>query len=83
MDSSKSDVWDSDAETRESRPDRLSKHGLIRKGLAPAVGLWLRSQVEHIKDLEVEIEAGDRQILSGCIPQVRISARKRSIKGCT
>ncbi len=81
MNSSKSDVWDSDAETRESQPDRSSKHGLIRKGLAPAVGLWLRSQVEHIEDLEVEIEAGDRQILSGCIPQVRISARKAVYQG--
>ncbi|PSB19650.1 DUF2993 domain-containing protein [Phormidesmis priestleyi ULC007] len=80
MDSSKPDIWDTDTVTG-GQPNRPSKPGLISKVLAPAVGLWLRSQVEHIEDLEVEVEAGDRQILSGCIPQVELSACKAVYQG--
>lgn len=81
MNSSKTDVWDSDAVAKRDPLDRASKSGLISKVLAPAVGLWLRSQVEHIEDLEVDVEAGDRQILSGCIPQVGLSAGRAIYQG--
>ena len=73
MDSSEPDIWDANA-VGGDHSSRPSKQGLISKVLSSAVRLWLRSQVEHIEALEVEIEAGDRQILSGCIPQVRLSA---------
>ncbi len=88
MDSSEPDVWDADAVMGDD-PERVPlsqavrplKLGLISKVLASAVGLWLRSQVEHIEALEVEVEAGDRQILSGCIPQVRLSAHSAVYQG--
>jgi hypothetical protein len=54
---------------------------LISKVLAPAVQLWLRSQVEQIENLEVKIEAGDRQILSGYIQQVFLSAEQAVYQG--
>jgi hypothetical protein len=41
--------------------------------LSSAVQLWLRSQVESVDELEVQINGGDRQILQGVIPQVSLS----------
>lgn len=54
---------------------------LISKVLAPAVRLWLRSQVEQVEELQVEIMAGDRQILSGYIEQIALSARNAIYQG--
>lgn len=54
---------------------------LISKVLAPAVRLWLRSQVEHVEELHVEITAGDRQILSGYIEQIELSAKNAIYQG--
>ncbi|MBD2043310.1 DUF2993 domain-containing protein [Microcoleus sp. FACHB-672] len=54
---------------------------LIGKVLSPAVGLWLRSQVEQVQHLQVKIEGGDRQILSGCIPGVSITAKGAVYQG--
>jgi hypothetical protein len=54
---------------------------LIGKVLAPAVGLWLRSQTDHIEQLKVEIQAGDRQILAGYIQQVNLAAEQAVYKG--
>lgn len=47
--------------------------GLIGKVLAPAIRLWLKSQTEHLEDLKLSIQAGDRQILSGKIPRIEAS----------
>jgi LmeA-like phospholipid-binding len=60
--------------------DRSSSK-LISKVLSPAVRLWLRSQVESVAELEFRIEGGDRQILSGYIPEVAIAARRAVYKG--
>ena len=70
----------------ETLPEPLSEpsgkaSGLISKVLAPAVRLWLRSQVEHVEALQVEITAGDRQILSGYIRQLEISASNAVYQG--
>jgi len=54
---------------------------LISMVLSPAVGLWLRSQLEHVEDLQLNIEAGDRQLLSGCISRVVVSARNAVYRG--
>ena len=59
----------------------LKQSRLISKVLSPAVGLWLRSQVQQVSDLEVKISGGDRQILSGYIPHVSISARHAVYQG--
>ncbi|WP_181357501.1 DUF2993 domain-containing protein [Stenomitos frigidus] len=54
---------------------------LISTVLSPAVRLWLRSQLEHVDDLQLTIEAGDRQILSGRISGVSVSARNAVYRG--
>ncbi len=51
-----------------------SPRGLIRKVLSPAIALWLRSQVESVEHLEVSVNAGDRDVLSGQIPEVKLQA---------
>jgi len=54
---------------------------LISKILAPAIKLWLRSQVEQVSNLEVQIEGNDRQILNGSIPRVSILASHAVYQG--
>lgn len=54
---------------------------IISKVLGSAVRLWLRSQVEFVEDLQLQIEAGDRQILSGKISQVSLAAHKAIYQG--
>jgi LmeA-like phospholipid-binding len=55
--------------------------GLIGRVLAPAIQLWLKSQVEQVEHLEVGIQAGNRQILSGTIPQITLLAQKVIYQG--
>lgn len=43
--------------------------------------LWLRSQVEQVKDLQVTVEAGDHQILAGQIRRVSVSAQQAVYQG--
>lgn len=62
--------------TLESKKSRI-----ISKVLSPAVQLWLRSQVEHVETLQFKISGGDRQILSGHIPTVSITAHRAVYKG--
>ena len=57
--------------TGDQNPKRSS--GLISKVLAPAVRLWLKSQTEHLEDLKLSIQAGDRQILAGKIRRIEAS----------
>ncbi|MBE9053824.1 DUF2993 domain-containing protein [Nostocales cyanobacterium LEGE 11386] len=54
---------------------------IITNVLTTALKLWLKSQVSHISQLEVEIRASDRQILSGCIPWVSIFASDAVYQG--
>lgn len=54
---------------------------MISTILSLAIQLWLRSQVEHGEDLQVEVVGGDRQILSGHIPCLMISARNVIYQG--
>jgi hypothetical protein len=42
--------------------------------LSPACRVWLRSQVSHVDDLQVDIAGGSMQILGGTIPQVAVAA---------
>ncbi|MBD2251858.1 DUF2993 domain-containing protein [Nostoc parmelioides] len=59
----------------------LNKIRIITNVLTTALKLWLRSQVSQISDLEVEIKASDRQLLSGCIPWVSIFASHAIYQG--
>jgi hypothetical protein len=45
------------------------------------VQLWLKSQVDHVDSLNVAIKAGDRQLLSGTIPQVTLLAKRTIYQG--
>ena len=49
--------------------------------LIPVIKLWLRSQVEHIDDLEIVVDGKSRQLLSGDIPKAMISARGVKYQG--
>jgi hypothetical protein len=54
---------------------------LIGAIVAPAVKLWLRSQVESAADIRVQLSGRDRQILGGRLPQVQVSARSVVYQG--
>ncbi len=42
--------------------------------LSPAIALWLRSQLDAVKMLQVKLDGGDRQLLTGHIPRAEILA---------
>ncbi|NJM99172.1 MAG: DUF2993 domain-containing protein, partial [Phormidesmis sp. RL_2_1] len=54
---------------------------LISRILPAAVRLWLKSQVDQVSDLSIQIEGCDRDILSGYIPGIAISARQAIYRG--
>ncbi|MBD2088004.1 MULTISPECIES: DUF2993 domain-containing protein [unclassified Coleofasciculus] len=60
-----------------------SKQGsrIISTTLSPALRLWLRSQVSQVENLQFKISGGDRQILTGYIPQVFIAANHAVYQG--
>ncbi|MEA5582524.1 DUF2993 domain-containing protein [Nodularia harveyana UHCC-0300] len=60
---------------------KSQKIRIITNVLTTALKLWLKSQVSQVSQLEVEINAGDRQILSGSIPWVSIIATGAVYKG--
>lgn len=66
-------------ESTETLPQQRSR--IIGKVLSPAVKLWLRSQVEQVADLQLQIEGGDRQILSGYIPKVTLLTSRALYQG--
>jgi LmeA-like phospholipid-binding len=68
----------------DDRPEETPtqpKSGLISKVLAPAIRLWLKSQTQQLDDLKLSIQAGDRQLLSGQIPKVAVSAASAIYQG--
>ncbi|MBD2445387.1 DUF2993 domain-containing protein [Dolichospermum sp. FACHB-1091] len=58
-----------------------NKVRIITKVLTSAIKLWLRTQLTQVSHLDVQIKANDRQLLSGCIPGVSISATHAVYKG--
>lgn len=54
---------------------------MIAKVLTKALKIWLRSQTSKIGDLEIQIEASDRQLLAGSIPRVSIFAQNAVYQG--
>ncbi|CAO5053170.1 DUF2993 domain-containing protein [Microcystis aeruginosa] len=54
---------------------------IISKVLPPAVRLFLRTQVEQIEDLEMQLHGHDRQILRGYIPGVFLAVGKAIYQG--
>ncbi len=47
---------------------------VIRAVVSPLIKLWLRSQVESIDTLEIEVNGRDGQILKGLIPSAKVVA---------
>jgi len=58
-----------------------SGSNLIGKVLAPALRFWLRSQVETVKTLELDIEGQDGQILRGHVPGVQLNTEQALYRG--
>lgn len=54
---------------------------IIGRVLPAAVRLWLRSQVEKVDSLSLTLEGRDRQILSGYLPAVLVSAEQAIYQG--
>jgi LmeA-like phospholipid-binding len=65
----------------ETAVEPIPKRGLIHRVLEPAIQFWLRSQVESVSSLVVHLEGGDRQILSGYLPQVQLNTQKVVYRG--
>lgn len=67
-------------ETEEQlAPQRKGR--LISRVLTPAIKLWLRSQLDHIDDLQLQIDSGNRELLSGAISKVFLSAAQAVYQG--
>ncbi len=66
---------------QNSQTTNANKIRIITQVLTTAVKLWLRAQVSEISELEVEIKASDRQLLSGRIPSVSIFANHAVYQG--
>lgn len=58
-----------------------AKRGVISRLLPPAIRLWLQTQLDHLDGLEFRLEGKDRQILSGHVPQVSLSAQQAVYQG--
>ncbi|HIK43835.1 MAG TPA: DUF2993 domain-containing protein [Leptolyngbyaceae cyanobacterium M65_K2018_010] len=54
---------------------------LISRLLPPAIRLWLHTQLDHLEGLDFAIQGRDRQILSGFVPEVSLSAHKAVYRG--
>jgi hypothetical protein len=69
------------SEPTRSEPTRSEPTRIISTVLSPAVKLWLRTQLDQVEDLQVQIVAGDRQLLSGQIASVAVSASRAVYQG--
>lgn len=58
-----------------------SGSNLISKILAPALRFWLRSQVEAVHKLELDIQGQDGQILRGHVPRVLLNTEQALYRG--
>ncbi|MEB3227017.1 MAG: DUF2993 domain-containing protein [Synechocystis sp.] len=54
---------------------------LIGRILAPALRLWLRSQVDGVETLDIAIDGKDRQILRGYVPRVELTSHQAIYQG--
>jgi len=71
----------SKAMTRLPQSSQPYQSHLISTIVSPALSMWLRSQTDWVETLHVKLEGGDRQLLSGYIPAVSISAQRAVYQG--
>lgn len=72
-----------DADEQMSSPsaDAEEQRGLISRVVPPAVRLWIQTQLDQVEALEFRLNGRDRQILSGYVPAVFLSAQKAVYRG--
>ncbi|MEM6837440.1 MAG: DUF2993 domain-containing protein [Cyanobacteria bacterium P01_C01_bin.120] len=56
-------------------------NGIISRVLPPAIRFWLSTQLEQVNNLQFQIKGRDRELLSGHIPEVSLSAQKAIYQG--
>lgn len=54
---------------------------MIGKVVSTAVTLWLKSQVERVEELQLEINSSNREILRGYIPKILLTSRSAVYQG--
>ncbi|MGF1460074.1 MAG: DUF2993 domain-containing protein [Leptolyngbyaceae cyanobacterium] len=54
---------------------------IISRVLPPAIRFWLSTQLDQVEELDFQIRARDRQVLSGHIPEIALSAQKAVYEG--
>ncbi|ESA35832.1 hypothetical protein N836_09905 [Leptolyngbya sp. Heron Island J] len=64
-----------------SSPSASQGSRLISRVLPVAVKFWLQTQLDEIGELKFEIQATDRQVLSGHIPGIALSAQQAVYQG--
>ncbi|MEM1171250.1 MAG: DUF2993 domain-containing protein [Cyanobacteria bacterium P01_H01_bin.35] len=74
----------SDSDVAVQSQDEIStkrKSRIVSRFLSPALQFWLKSQLDQVEKLKVHIEGGDRQIITGKIPQVSVAASNVIFRG--
>ncbi|NEQ37887.1 MAG: DUF2993 domain-containing protein [Okeania sp. SIO3I5] len=74
----------SDSDVAVQNQDEIStkkKSRIVSRFLSPALKFWLKSQLDQVEQLKVHIEGGDRQIITGKIPQVSVTASNVIFRG--
>lgn len=72
---------DADEQISSLSADVRGSRGLISRVLPPAVRLWIQTQLDQVEALEFRLDGRDRQILSGYVPAVSLSAQKAVYRG--
>ena len=65
----------------EFSPSQARGSRVISRILPPAIRFWLSTQLDHVENLNFQIEGRDRDLLSGHIPEVVLSAQKAIYQG--
>lgn len=65
----------------ESSSAHLGGSRIISRVLPPAIRFWLSTQLERVEDLQFQIQGRDRELLSGHIPELYLSAQKAVYQG--
>lgn len=76
-----SDPANPSASAQATASFKAKQSRIVSTVLSPAVRLWVRSQLERADNLQLKIEGGDRQLLSGCIQRVSASAHNAVYQG--
>ena len=74
----------SDSDVVDQTQEEIStkrKSRIVSRFLSPALQFWLKSQLEQVEQLEVHIEGGDRQIITGKIPLVSVAGSNVIFRG--